>query len=312
MNSLFCEVVFCILFLYFGISTFIAELLSGVMQSFLCVFGFSTLNNSPIAGFPLLYYSYVIILSIVGNVMFLVSLLIYGPKLFRTQTQFVERRQTEKGVTEVVSPHNQIIFCSRRRFSHICIFTRYDMYATLVLFFISIQFFLRTFVGTDDFKEIEGMLFRRTILRFDRNFSESNCLDEWCDRLDGHQALKNIHEWQQQKQCCGWEAPNDWIVAATALKARQNKTLPDSCCYGLAPNCSVANDLRFSSGCIEFGLPVRPIIDPTQYSDHCFGIYPVFKLLAVICYQFSFSKIFDGSALLLKVNLFFSSNIRII
>ena len=265
------------------------------------------------SGFSLFYYSYVIILSLIGNVMFLVSFVIYGPIWFRTHSQFVQKKQTEEGEKDVVSPHNQIIFCRRRRLSHICIFTRYDLYSTLVLLFIGAQFLVRDLVGTDDFKEVEAMLFRKTIEKYDAKDRNVTCLDEYCDHVYGEMALIAIHRLQQLNQCCGWYDAGDWSTASLFKHcSHRNKSLPSSCCQGMANDCSLTHEMRFIRGCAEFEHPIRPIIDPTQYSDHCFGIYPIFKLLAVISYQLSFRKIFDGSALLLRVNLFFPDFVKIV
>lgn len=314
MPSLLCEVLFSILFLYCSVSTFSAEFFDGLLRSFLCVFGVASIQETEgtFSGISLFYYSYVILLSLIGNVMFLVSFLIYGPIWFRTYTQFTQKRMTEAGETEVVSPHNQVIFCRRRRLSHICVFTRYDLYATLVLLFIGAQLLVRGLTGNDDFKDIEGMLFRKTIDKYDGSRTNATCLDNWCDDVYGEPALKAIHSFQQEMQCCGWDSARDWTTASTFKHCpRRNLSLPKSCCRGMAEDCWLRHEMRFTISCNEFEHPIRSIIDPTQYSNHCFGLYPLYKLIALISYQFSFKKLFDGSALLLRVNLFFPSTVKI-
>ena len=166
---------------------------------------------------------------------------------------------------------------------------------------------MRTIGGTDHFKQVEGMLFKSTINGYDSKPSVSNCLDEWCDGLYGRQVLQSINDYQQQKRCCGWNSATDWVISS-----RVNHSLPKSCCYGLAEKCSLENHLRLTSGFVDFGQPVRSIIDPTLYSNHCFGP----KLLAIILssnYWQSFAMSLVSNWLSMEgINRLFPSNVRLI
>jgi hypothetical protein len=308
-NSLFLEFLFYVLFLYFSVTTFCAEFFNGFLQSFLCIFGWVSLKESTADGLNLqpFYYTYLIIISLVGNVVFVISLLVYGPVCRIDKA----RRQSAGAVLPGAhgNRHSRhYLYFWRRPMSHICVFTRYDLYGSLVLVFIATQIVLQRMAAVDDFKAIEGSVFAKTIIKYKTNATD--CWSDLCDDLTGHQALKGIHDFQYNQRCCGWSGAEDWLSATGARNKSNDTSLPMSCCDNYAVNCSLDRSTRFPIGCHEFEIPVRGVIDPIRYSDRCFGAYPLFKLFAVISYQFSFKRLFNGNAVLLTTDISLPTSAR--
>ncbi len=319
MNSLVIEIVFCFLFIYFAVSTFTAEFFDGFLHSFICVFGPASLQETEDQnGFSIFYYSYVILLSILGNLMFILSLVIYGPILHKTETKVLPLKELNNfSQLNASNRVDQAIHFTYRRPKHICIFTRYDLYALIVLVFICIEFVFQQTMNIDDFKTIEGRIYMKTVDNYIANYTDENCYDKWCDDITGRGALQMIHKFHQEMHCCGWNDAKDWFKDDGLEKVKGEfkknmRFLPNSCCEGLSPNCSVTDIHRFAVNCRNFELPIRDTINPTRYSNFCFGLYPLYKLFALIAYQFSFQKIFDGSSLLLRVNFILPPTVRVV
>ena len=280
MNSLLREVVFCLLFLYLAVSSFIAEFFGGFLHSFLCLFGWASIQESDAeeVGFAPFYYSYVILLSLLGNFVFVLSFIIYGPIWMRSRTQFAEKRQTNEGLVEVVSPPNQTIFCLNRRMPYICVFTRYDMYASIVLAFIFVQILCQQFAGIDDFKDVERILFKKTVDKFKANSSaEMNCWDEWCEEVSGRQAFKQILELQKSMQCCGWDEPKDWLTINGHNCRLKTHSLPKSCCSPSTRVCSLESKYLFT----------EEVVSNTDYPFETVSTRPVIPTTVSVFIQFS-------------------------
>lgn len=290
------ELVGYLLFLYLYVTTFVVEVENGIKKAFLCVLAqeiFFKMQREVIS-FVLVYYSYALMVAFAGNIMFLMSFVVYHRRILLRQSPGNPSGNGTATLKQSERPATAIAPVSQARRLYVCYFTRYDLFTTILLLFIGAELVAQNYLRIDDFKPIEASIYLKTVRRSLNNQSRELCpfKNYSCDAVYGRAALKVLDAFHQKEMCCGWQGPDDWA-------SRTEQRLPQSCC----PNdtntaCLVTDGQHFTQGCSGYTLPIRNTIDPIRFSDDCYGYYPLFKLTAVIAYQFSFKRLFLGESAL--------------